>query len=60
MYSACCGKVLLLSPSLASLQEIFAFTQIHLLLVHYREPLSVEMPFSFVHGMSQARFMLSK
>lgn len=60
MYSACHGKVLLLSLSLAGAQEMFAFTKIHMLLVHYRELLSVEMPFSFVCGMSQAHFMLSK
>lgn len=57
MYSACRGKVLLLSPSLAGPQEVFAFTQIHMLLVPYREPLSV---FSVVSGLSQAHFMLFK
>lgn len=59
MYCACHGKVLLLSPSLAGPQEMFAFSQIHMLLIHYREPVSVEIPFSFVIGMSQAHFMLT-
>lgn len=54
--SACHGKVFLLSPSLAGPQEMFAFTQTHMCLVHYRELFCVEMPFSFVCRIFQAHF----
>lgn len=37
---------------------MFAFTQTHMFLVHYRELFYVETPFSFVRGISQACFML--
>lgn len=56
LVSASGDKVLVLSPNLAGPQEIFA--SICMLLVPYRETFCVEMPFSFVHAISQAGFIL--